>query len=64
VDFRAHLAIADDLDHPRVVAQVEENQIAKVTAAGYPTCQKNCSPGMRLAEFTAVVSPLPVTEEV
>jgi hypothetical protein len=47
-----------------VVAQVEENQIAKVTAAGYPTCQKNCSPGMRLAEFTAVVSPLPVTEEV
>jgi hypothetical protein len=64
VHFHADGGIADDLRPARVVAQIEEDQIAEVAADIHPAGQENRLPGVFFAKLTAIVRSLSITEKI
>ena len=64
VHFRADGGIADDLRPARVVAQIEEDQIAEVAADIHPAGQENRLPSVLFAKLAAIMRSLPITKKV
>jgi hypothetical protein len=64
VHFRADGGIADDLRPARVVAQIEEDQIAEVAADIHPAGQENRLPGVFFPKLAAIVRSLSITKKV
>jgi hypothetical protein len=61
---RADGGIAHNLGFARVVAQIEENQVAEIPADVHPPRQKDSLPRVGCAKLTAVMRSLSITEKV
>ena len=64
VRLGARLAIAHHLRNARVVAQINKDQVAEVTAAVHPAGKKHLLTHVRLAQLTRAMRPPPCPEHV
>ena len=64
VHFRADGGIAHNLRPARMVAQIEEDQVAQIPPDVHPAGQEHLLPSVRFAQLTTVVRSLPVTQKI